>query len=439
MNYYKDDKNDFQKMLLYCIIAASLVVLLLLVILYMGQGGNRKKKVNVKSNTSSSSIEEVDNTDNQKLTSEDLDFWEMADKTSSTDEEELEETKNKNDFDRRNNEEKSKSDKLKDFDDSGSSTENLEVLEEPEILESTAEKIEVKNYNGESVFYDILESVPKNTFNFNEHLKVKDGGIYYDDPKVRTVIGVDVSKYQGTIDWKKVKDSGISFAMLRVASRGYTSGEITLDDKFVENAKNAKEAGVPIGVYFYSQAKDEVEAVEEANFAVAACVNYGVTYPIACDVEIVTNDNSRTADLTPSQRTQIIKTFCDTVKSFKLIPIIYASRDYLISQVNLEELTDYDVWLSDEVDVSQIVMSSSSTSSSSTSSSSTNTSSSSSSSSSSTNSGIKVENNQAGSSFITGTDYPYRFSMWQYTSKGNVAGISGSVDLDMCFVNYRER
>ena len=153
----------------------------------------------------------------------------------------------------------------------------------------------------------------------------------------------------------------------------------------------AKAAGLDTGVYFFTQATTEDEAVEEGNFTVGALMNYGVSYPVAVDVEWIEGDRARTDELTPEERTALVIKYCDTVKSFGYEPIIYASRDMLIAGLLPDKLNDYDVWLSDDYEPQD------------------------------------------------GTDYPYRFSMWQYTKKGHVDGIEGEVDLNLRFINNKEK
>ncbi|MBO4904898.1 MAG: hypothetical protein J5367_06715, partial [Lachnospiraceae bacterium] len=163
---------------------------------------------------------------------------------------------------------------------------------------------------------------------------------------------------------------------------------ISLDEKFVEYAQNAQLAGIQIGAYFYSQAVNETEAVEEANYIVGAVSGFGIKYPIAIDIERVQQDEARTDKLTSKERTAVVKMFCDAVKGYGYKPVIYATKDMLITGLDLEELSDYDVWLADE---------------------------------------------------SIPTDYPYRFSMWQYNQKGRIDGITGDIDLDLSFIDYEQR
>ena len=230
--------------------------------------------------------------------------------------------------------------------------------------------------------------MPRNDYNLENNLINENGLLTYKDSKRESVKGVDLSKYNGTVDFTKLKEAGVGFAMLRLASRGYGSGKISLDEKFVEYAQNAQVAGIQIGAYFYSQAVNENEAVEEANYIVGAISGFNVKYPVAIDIERVSGDEARTDKLTNKERTSIVKMFCDTVKGYGYKPIIYASSEMLVGGLDLEELQDYDVWLADE----------------------------------------KIP-----------TEYPYRFGMWQYNTKGHIDGITGDIDLDISFIDYERK
>ena len=228
--------------------------------------------------------------------------------------------------------------------------------------------------------------------------------------------------------------------MIKVASRGYETGQINIDEKFVEYANAAVASGLSIGAYVSSQAITDVEAVEEANYAVAAANNYNVKYPIAIDFTSANSQSQRTDRLTSEERTAIVKKFCETVKSYGKIPAIRATRDFLITELDLTELSDYDIWLKDEAVTADYMkfeyIEDNDSSSSSSSSSAKSSSSSKLSKSESTDSDSSSEDEKP--EYI-GTDYPYEFAMWQYTNKGTINGIEGPVNVNMSFVNYAER
>ena len=389
----QNDKKEYKKMVVYFLAAASLVMLLFLVVIYMNTSEKQAKKAalareqQAEFEAAQDILEDKIAEDSalavgeSNLTSKDLDFWDMyeTDKDPfAEDEDTVSSNENKDDI-------ISKRDKL------------LEKLKNQEVSDNSADdqvdNLHIRAVDGDGVesFYEILDELEKHTYDFKANSSLSDNRLSYNDKKTKAVLGVDVSKYQGTIDWSQVKGDGYDFAMIRLGTRGYSTGNLMLDENFIVNITGAKNAGLKAGVYFYSQATSVEEAVEEANFTVGALMNYGVTYPVVCDIEWVENDSSRTDSVSVEDRTQFVKAYCDTVQSFGYNPMIYATRDMLIAGLDMTKLDAYEVWLQDD-----------------------------------------YEDND-------GTDYPYQFTMWQYTQKGSVKGISGLVDIDACFVDYSER
>jgi len=389
--FYNQDPEDswaYKKMIMLCVTAASVVMLLFLVALYVNS--QNKRKAAQESEPVQTETEEEVEIGNSNLTSSDLDFWEMYEEEEEpAPEEEATNSVSANFTDKKPpvKEEKEEKESMTD-----QPEEELPLEEEME----DGTHIAVEDEDGKKVWYEILQTVPKNAYRFSEYLKADGERLSYTEGGRKSSFGIDVSKYQGDIDWGLVKKDGVQFAMLRVASRGYGSGQLLLDDNFVRYAEGAKQNGINLGVYVYSQAVTQTEAIEEANFAVAAVSNYKITYPIACDIEMVDNDTARTDKLTVEERTKCVKAFCDTVKTYGYKPVIYADRDMLISKLDMEALKDYDVWLSDVTGLID-------------------------------------------GDIIDWTDYPYQFTIWQYSNAGSVNGINGSVDLNISFVNYEEK
>ena len=199
---------------------------------------------------------------------------------------------------------------------------------------------------------------------------------------VKVMRGIDVSKFQGDIDWQQVKSAGIEFVILRLGIRGYGTGEMKMDDRFVENYYGATEAGIKVGVYFFSAAINETEAVEEAEYVLRAIDGMTIEMPIVFDTEPILYDDARTDDLTPNQLTKITCAFCDRIRANGYEPMIYANSKRFTTVLHLEELEGYDKWLAD---------------------------------------------------YRSKPDYPYAFKMWQFTEKGSVPGIEGNVDIDLYF------
>ncbi len=393
-----EDRNSYQKTVAMCVAAASLVVLLFLVILYVNSDKGTTSSHPVSDTAAEETEEKEDDIlkESHNITSDELEFWNDApkDKPAQKEEEgELTPYKDPQEDD-------------KDMATDSSSTENngsgdekkkdgVNDTEESLNKEATGDKeYDKDNYyaieddNGKKTYYEIIKDMPRNDYNLENNLINENGLLTYKDSKRESVKGVDLSKYNGTVDFTKLKEAGVGFAMLRLASRGYGSGKISLDEKFVEYAQNAQVAGIQIGAFFYSQAVNENEAVEEANYIVGAISGFNVKYPVAIDIERVSGDEARTDKLTNKERTSIVKMFCDTVKGYGYKPIIYASSEMLVGGLDLKELQDYDVWLADE----------------------------------------KIP-----------TEYPYRFGMWQYNTKGHIDGITGDIDLDISFIDYERK
>ncbi len=425
-----DDNKSYQKTVAMCVAAASMVLLLFLVILYVNSdNGAPAPKADKTAAAEKENEKEEDDIlkESHNITSDELEFWDDAKKPQPAQKEDEGEVTPYKDP---NADQNGISDKKDEPDDTVSTTDKGKTLKKynenadtyidntDELTNSTTDKtgrdnngdtsvgnrkdrelseindrdkdnyIEVIDDKGKKRYYEILSDVPKNDYDLENDLYDDNGTIVYKDSRRESIKGVDLSKYNGNVDFTKLKEKGIGFAMLRLGSRGYGTGNISLDEKFVEYAQNAQLAGIQIGAYFYSQAVNETEAIEEANYIVGAVSGFNLKYPIAIDIEKVEQDQARTDDLTDKDRTAIVKAFCDAVKGYGYKPIIYASKDMLVSGLNLEELTDYDVWLSDST---------------------------------------------------LPTDYPYRFSMWQYNKRGRIDGITGDIDLDISFIDYERK
>ena len=196
-------------------------------------------------------------------------------------------------------------------------------------------------------------------------------------------VGIDVSKWNKTIDWEKVKEAGVEFAIIRCGYRGASTGALVLDPVYEQNIRGAIEADIPVGVYFFTQAVDEVEAVEEASMVIRLIEDYDVDYPVFLDSESA-GGRGRADGLEAEERTRIHKAFLDTVKASGYETGIYGSRNWLNEQVDMEELSDYRTWLAEYAEIPA---------------------------------------------------YDGYYHMWQYTSKGSVDGIETRVDLNLCYMN----
>ena len=401
-NQDREDRKAYKRAVVYFVAASSLVMLLFLAIIYVNTKDKQaRERALAKQEQEEREAREAElakqkledealGIGEHNLTSEDLDFWDMYDKK----EEEAREALSSNEAERARAADDDKEKSVSENRNNKDNEDKIELTEEEkeELRKSEDGKHIKAAAKGEDLkWYDIDEDAERNTYDFKSALSMDEEKLEYRQGTVSTRRGVDVSKYQGSIDWNKVKAAGYDFAMIRVGARGYGSGNLVIDDNFVSYMMGARSAGLDTGVYFFSQAITEEEVVEEANFTVGALMNYGVTYPIAIDVEWIEDDKARTDSLTAMERTELAVKFCDTVKAFGYTPMIYASRDMLIAGMHPDLFEGYEVWLSDDYEPED------------------------------------------------GTDYPYPFTMWQYTKKGRVDGISGDVDINLRFVNNKEK
>lgn len=197
-------------------------------------------------------------------------------------------------------------------------------------------------------------------------------------------LGIDVSKYQPSINWASVAASGISYVIIRCGYRGASTGALIQDPYFTSHIKGAKAAGLKVGVYFFSTALTEAEAVEEASMCAALCSGYGINYPVFIDVESSSRPGYNS--LPAAQRTANIKAFCSTIRSAGYTAGVYANKTWFTSYINTSELSGYKIWL--------------------------------------------AQYNAAGPT------YSGRYDLWQYTSKGSVNGIPGNVDMNQSYLGY---
>lgn len=241
-------------------------------------------------------------------------------------------------------------------------------------------------YEDEYVFAPVLEGVRKHTLLDENFIKTDDEQMQYvENGTVMSHKGIDVSKYQGEIDWNAVKADGVEYAFIRLGLRGYESGKLVLDEYFADNMTGANAAGVNAGVYFFTQAVTVDEAKEEADFVIQNMANYDVSYPVVFDVELITNADGRADDLTQEERTDITIAFCEAVKAAGYTPMIYGNIVCFTQLLDMTRLNDYDKWYAFYDDYMYM---------------------------------------------------PYDISCWQYTESGTVDGITGKVDLNISYKTW---
>ena len=231
---------------------------------------------------------------------------------------------------------------------------------------------------------DLEPTVPENSYDpagFYE-----EGGFkrYKSDDTLASV-GVDVSSHQQEIDWELVAANGVEFAMIRVGYRGYTEGEIQPDDYFVQNIEGARAAGLDVGVYFFSQALDEQEAIDEANYVLEQIKDYPLSYPVIFDWEDIEAD-ARTDGMDSVQLTKNAIAFCDTIKQAGYRAGVYFNQRFGYEEFDLESLQDYVFWLAEYNDT---------------------------------------------------PSFSFHFQIWQYCNDGRVDGIKTDVDLNLAFLRAK--
>lgn len=243
------------------------------------------------------------------------------------------------------------------------------------------------NNKNQYVFAQILPELAKNNYK-DENFKQDDKGIitYNEDGKVTTHMGVDASKFQGNIDFKKLKEQGVEFAMLRCGFRSYGNGILNTDSSFDTFAKDAIKNNIKIGAYFFSSAITQQEAIEEADYVLDIIKPYKITYPVVIDFEEISGDSYRQENLTTEELTDIIIAFCDKIEKAGYKPMIYSNLKGFVGRLDLTRLEKYEKWFA----------------------------------------------------YYSDTPYfPYEFSIWQYTESAKLDGVSGNtIDLNISFKDY---
>jgi lysozyme len=237
--------------------------------------------------------------------------------------------------------------------------------------------------NGTFNFVPIRDDLQKNDYVLENLNILEDGEVQYmQDGQVVSHKGIDVSKHQGNIDWTKVAADGVEFAFIRVGLRGYgTEGKLVEDEYFEQNVKGALQAGIKVGVYFYSQAITDEELLEEANLVLEKVKPYNIELPIVFDVEKVSGGN----ELSVEERTRLTALFCQTIQDAGYKPMIYHNMEMGTLMLDLGQLEQYDKWFA---------------------------------------------------YYNDDLYYPYAYKVWQYSEKGAVDGINEEVDLNIWFGDF---
>lgn len=240
---------------------------------------------------------------------------------------------------------------------------------------------------GQYYFMDINDTLQKHPY-VNDNLVVTENNEYqyYENEQLVTHKGIDVSSYQGAINWQQVAADGVEYAIIRLGIRGYGSeGRLVLDEYFIRNIEGATAAGVEVGVYFFTQALTPEEAREEADFVIEALSPYNLQCTVVLDVEDVNASSARTNVLTMEQWTDNCIAFFDRIEEAGYRPMIYGNLKTFMLMLDLTRIERYPKWFA---------------------------------------------------AYTPYFYYPYAFDIWQYTDSAKVAGITGNVDMNISFYDF---
>lgn len=226
---------------------------------------------------------------------------------------------------------------------------------------------------------EIDKTLPQSDLQAEHFTTHEDGSVTYDGT---ARYGIDVSSHQGEIDWAAVAADGVEFVMLRIGYRGYSEGALNLDQQFEANYAGARENGIDVGVYFFSQAINEAEALLEAQQVIQWLEGKEVDCPVVFDWEHITYEEARTDEVSGETVTSCARIFCQEIAGAGYTPMIYCNGMLGYLGYDLNQLTDVDIWYAEYSDY---------------------------------------------------PSYAYETAMWQYTDSGTVSGIEGNVDRNIWF------
>lgn len=250
-----------------------------------------------------------------------------------------------------------------------------------------SDRIIYKDRLGNYTYVYVDENMPKSDYDFDNLVNVGTSRkvFEYQENGVTTSLkGIDVSQYQGDIDWEKVAADGVKFVFIRAGYRGYGTGKLVQDKCFEQNIQGALKNDIAVGIYFVTQAISIEEALEEADYVLDMIRPYKVSWPIVLDIEDASG-KARTADLTASERTEYTLAFCSRILEAGFTPMLYCNIRWFVEELDLTKLTQVDKWFAQ---------------------------------------------------YFNRPFFPYEFGVWQYSSTGRIEGINGDVDLNIAFKDY---
>lgn len=394
----EDEQRPMGFSVIYTVIGVSAFVLIMLLVVMQsnnkGSGASEYVQQSMQQQQEQAEAEKAlaETTEEQtekKLRAEDLDFWDMYPVEG-----EEEETNSSSVSTQKNSSFSKTEDKEKISSNTSESAKSDSDTKKEETVQNDpstdGKHTLVKSADGTEEWVLINPYLTKNTYDFSNLSETANIRKYTENGKKISYIGADISKHDGDVNFNSMKAAGVDYVIIRLGARGYATGQLTLDEYFVENIEAAIEADLDIGIYFYSQAISQEEANQEANFVIQNLEPYraNIKYPVAFAMEKISNDQARTDTLTREDKTIIANTFLGGVQAAGYVPMLYGNKEYLIKGVDMTQLQSYDVWLSQEQDI---------------------------------------------------PDYPYQYTMWQYTTTGVLNGIKGDANLNICFVSYSDR
>ncbi len=255
-------------------------------------------------------------------------------------------------------------------------------------VKTTGNKIQINDSTLGEIWITELDGVPKNTLNNDNFTADSTFKYYSENGKAASLEGIDISSYSGDINWEKVKNSGVDFVIIRIGGRGYgKEGTLYTDDRALEYIEGAHNAGLKVGGYFFSQAINVEEAVEEADYVKSILGDIKLEFPVAYDWEIIKDEDARTDNVSAAEATNCARAFCDRIIEHGYKTMLYSPSRELYFKYDLSRLADIDIWYCEYSDV---------------------------------------------------PTFYYQFSMWQYSSTGRVDGIDADVDMNICFTNIAD-
>jgi GH25 family lysozyme M1 (1,4-beta-N-acetylmuramidase) len=360
----------------------------------------QKEALEAEASQKNSEANNLSNSSTDKLTSDQLDIWTLPDtgrgstsgsgsNNGTVTNKSTGETVSESSSDKSTTEKNQTADEI-----ANGKTSVYDITEKESVTdksdEEEAEKatsITVKLSDGTKQEVDLDDDIDRNEYDYSNLTSKSPLMTYSEDGKVVSKCGVVISASLGEVDFSKLKSAGVDFVMIKIGARGYSSGNIVMDANYEDNLTAAKKAGLDIGVYFCSQAVTKSEAKEEADVVLDAIEKYTIKYPVAYVMENVTDDMARIESIDTSDRTQMAKSFMDRVENSGYTPILYGNLEWLMTNVDMAKLYDYDVWYAQD--------------------------------------GSKP-------------DYPYEFTMWQYSSNATVKGIDTKASMILSFKDYAD-